>query len=324
AVIGMTIGTSFSLAMVLGPAIAYRFGLAGIFYLTAALAVLGIIILYLVIPNPLKERFHADSEAKSSLFKSVLANPHLQRLDIGIFCQHFMLTATFFAIPMILREQVNLGHLSEQWHFYLPLLVTSFILMVPCIILAEKKRLMKPIFLLSVLVTSIAQFLLAFYNLNWLDLCLLMFIYFVAFNILEASLPSLISKQANPRHKGTAMGIYSSGQFLGIFAGGSCAGIIYQWQGSKGIFVVNALIASLWFMIALYMKPDVYLSTLIVPYPSSAEKEEALIRDLLKLDGIKEVAISREEAVLYLHIDKALYKTGCAEALITLHRQNTQ
>lgn len=319
AVIGMTIGTSFSLAMVLSPAITHRFGLSGIFYLTAFLSILGILLLNIVIPNPLKERFHSDSETNPALFRSVMSNFNLQRLNLGIFCQHFILTATFFSIPMILRDQVIQGHLTQQWHFYLPLMICAFILMIPFIIVAEKKKMMRGIFLIAVFITAFTQGLLAIYSHYWSVLCLLMLCYFIAFNFLEASLPSLISKQASPNNKGTAMGIYSTCQFLGIFAGGTIAGILYQIQGSQIIFITNAVIALLWFLIALSMKLNVNLSTLILPFPAHHAKESIIIKELLNLSGVKEAAISREEEVAYLRIDKTLYKNGSAEAILTLH-----
>jgi MFS family permease len=317
AVIGMSIGTSFSLAMVISPAIAAHFGLAGIFYLTLVLALLGLILLLGLIPTPIKERFHSDSEAKASLFKSVFCNRHLQRLNLGIFSQHLILTATFFTIPMILREQVYAGHLTQQWHFYLPLIVGSFLVMVPFIILAEKKKLMKSIFLASVLCMAICQGLLCFYSLNWLALCLSLFFYFVAFNFLEASLPSLISKQANSTNKGTAMGIYSTFQFLGIFVGGSLAGIIYQWSGSQGIFIFNTLIACLWFFIAVFMKPATNLSTLILNYTFSKNNHELLLAELLKVKGVREVAFSEEKGVIYLRVEKDNYLDESAEKIIS-------
>lgn len=250
AVLGMTIGTSFSAAMVMGPAIAHHFGLSGIFYLTCGLALTGLLLLHLVIPTPLKEHFHSDSEANPSLFKSVFFNKTLQKLNLGIFCQHFILTATFYALPLILNLQMKQGHLGQQWHFYLPLILASFILMLPFIILAEKKNQMNNVFLSSVLTTAAAQGLLSFVHHSWFFLCLMMFCYFIAFNILEASLPSLVSKRAHPNNKGTAMGIYSTSQFLGIFAGGVTAGIVYSLGGSSGIFLTNALISMLWFVIA--------------------------------------------------------------------------
>ncbi|MFI4918559.1 MAG: MFS transporter [Legionellales bacterium] len=316
AVIGMTIGTSFSLAMIISPALTQHYGLSGIFYLTAFLALMGILLLHWVIPNPLQERFHADSEASPSLVRAVLKNPQLQRLNLGIFCQHFILTATFFSIPMILSQQVSQGHLTQQWHFYLPLMVCSFILMIPFIILAEKKKSMKSIFLLSVLVIALSQALLAFCYPSWFILCALMFFYFIAFNFLEASLPSLISKQANPNNKGTAMGIYSTGQFLGIFAGGSLAGILYQWSGSRSIFITNACVAGLWFMLSLAMKPNAYLATLILHYPAHGESTNEIIAKLLTVTGIKEVVFVPENQSLFLRIDKEHYAAGSAEAIL--------
>lgn len=314
AVIGMTIGTSFSLAMVISPAISSQYGLAGIFYLTAFLAVLGLLMLHLVIPNPLKEPFHADSEASRSLFKPVLHNKHLQRLNLGIFCQHFILTATFFAIPYILSAQVKLGVLSQQWHFYLPLMVFSFVCMIPFIVLAEKKQRMKLVFVLSVLITACTQLLLAFTSQNWYSLCLLMFIYFISFNILEASLPSLVSKQASPSSKGTAMGVYSTSQFMGLFVGGSLAGILYQWNASQGIFIINFVLGLVWFFAALGMTPHVYFTTLLIPYPANQPIDSSTFAALLKIPGVTEVA--RNEGSLHLRIDKQYYAPGSAEAVL--------
>lgn len=316
AVIGMTIGTSFSLAMVISPAITSYFGLSGIFYLTSILAIAGIILLYLVIPAPAKEQFHADSEANITLLKPVLHNWHLQRLNIGIFCQHFILTATFFAIPILLSHQIQQGHLTQQWHFYLPLMLFSFILMIPFIIVAEKKKMMKAVFFISVLFTALTQGLLALTCQDWYSLCLLMFVYFVAFNILEASLPSLVSKQASPNTKGTAMGIYSTSQFLGIFAGGSLAGILYQWHSSQGIFIVNMLLGCLWLLVTVFMRPDVYLSTLILHYSKLGNDVPNLMNKIQSLSGVKEVVYSEDEEILYIRIDKEHYVTGSAEQIL--------
>lgn len=319
AVIGMTIGISFSLAMVISPALSHYSGLAGIFYLTAFLAIAGIALLHLVIPNPKKECFHADSEANLSLFKPVIKNRHLQRLNVGIFCQHFILTSTFFAIPILLGHHVKQGHLSQQWHFYLPLMLFSFVVMIPFIVVAEKKKRMKMVFVSSVLFSTIAQFLLAFTCQDWYSLCLLMFVYFIAFNILEATLPSLISKQANPKSKGTAMGIYSTSQFLGIFAGGSLAGILYQWHNSQGIFIINALLGLIWFSVAIFMKPNVYVSTLILHYSPHPEEENSLITALLTVNGVNEVALSKEEQVIYIRVNKDQYLPGSAEQILSSH-----
>lgn len=315
AVIGMTIGLSFSLAMVISPAITHHYGLSGIFYLTTLLALLGLFLLHAVIPTPRQECFHADSETKASLLKNVLSNRHLQRLNAGIFFQHFILTATFYVIPILLQQQVRQGNLIQQWHFYLPLMFFSFVFMVPFILLAEKKRQMKSVFTISVLLTGLTQLLLGLFAQHWLGLCALMFVYFVTFNVLEASLPSLVSKQAEANSKGTAMGIYSSSQFLGIFAGGALAGIIYQQGGSTSVFIANAILGLIWLSIAFFMKPDVYLSTLIITYPTTKDDNE-LIKRLKDLAGVKEAVIAKEEKVIYLRVDKAHYKEGSVVKLL--------
>ncbi len=254
AVIGMSIGVSFSLAMIISPAIALYTGLSGIFFLTMILALLGLLLLHLVIPNPSSAHHPV---VRQGLFLQALANRHLQRLNIGIFCQHFILTATFFAIPFLLQEQMHLNHLSEQWHFYLPLMIFSFLLMIPCLLIAEKKHQVKSLFVGSTLITGLCQLTLAFTCSHWHALCGLLFTYFVVFNNLEALLPSLVSKQANPESKGTAMGIYSSSQFLGLFAGGVTAGIVYPFAGHQGIFIVNSLLALLSLVTAYYLQISV-------------------------------------------------------------------
>lgn len=316
AIIGVTIGLSFSVAMVVSPAITHHFGLAGIFYLTATMAFAGLLMLHTIIPSPKKEPFHNDTEVNPKMIGKILKDKHLQRLNAGIFFQHLILTSTFFAIPLVLQQQLKQGHLALQWHFYLPLMVSAFLMMVPFIILAEKKRVVKPVFIASVTIIGLSQFILALTYNNWLCICGFMFLYFVAFNVLEASLPSLVSKQANITSKGTAMGLYSSCQFLGIFAGGALSGVIFQLSGYQGIFLVNGMIAIIWFFIAIYMKPNVYQLTLRLPYHKVDENEPRLISALLELTGVDDAIIAHEEAVIYLRVNKTTYQQGSAEKLI--------
>ena len=316
AVIGVTIGLSFSLAMVLSPAITHYFGLSGIFYLTTCFALLGLLLLHGVVPTPTKEIFHLDSEAQPAFFRQVLLNRHLQRLNIGIFCQHFILTSTFFSVPMLLQKQLQLGHLSQQWQFYLPLMLFAFLAMVPFIILAEKKQQMKCIFILSIALSSVAQLLLVFTYQSWIGICTLMFLYFMSFNILEATLPSLVSKQASSDCKGTAMGIYSTCQFLGIFAGGAIAGLLYQFHGTKSLFMLNAAIGFLWFGTALFMQPNAYQLTLTIAYPPNRIMDKKLQAIFKALPGVIYICLSPTEEVMYLRVDKAKYSSGAVEHLL--------
>lgn len=262
AVIGVTIGMSFSLSMVLSPAITHHFGLSGIFYLTSFLALLGLLMLHCCVATPTKEIFHADTEAVPSLLKQILRDSNLQKLNAGIFLQHLILTSTFFAIPLLLHKQLQMGHLLQQWHFYLPLMIISFICMIPLIIHAEKKQQMHRIFIGSVAALGLAQLLLSIAAQTLLSLGLLMFIYFTAFNFLEASLPAMISRQANITRRGTAMGVYSTCQFLGIFVGGSMAGILFQSGGIKAIFLTNTVLCAAWIRLAWTMPVGLAKSSL--------------------------------------------------------------
>ena len=249
AVIGMTIGISFGLAMVISPAITSSFGLSGIFSFTTGLTLLALVLLYTVIPTPKLESYHADSETNPSMIKTVLCDWSLQRLNISIFFQHCLFTSTFFMIPPLLKNQIVTGHVSQAWHFYLPIMLISFLLMIPLIMIGEKRKMTQPLFLGAIFMTFGAQFALIFTHTEWVMLCLILLIYLIAFNFLEATLPSLISKQAKRSMKGTALGVYSSSQFVGIFVGGSLAGVLFTLGGSKAIFFLNSIIALLWFII---------------------------------------------------------------------------
>lgn len=316
AVIGITIGISFSLAIVISPVIARHFGLTGIFNITACLAALGLLMVHTLIPIPSNQTFDANATVNAIRFKTVFSNSHLQRLNIGIFFLHLILTSTFFAVPMLLQQHIKQGQLSDSWHVYLPLMIFSFLAMVPCIVFAEKKRQMKFVFIASVSVTALSQWVLAFTYDSLFSLCTFMFTYFVAFNILEASLPSLVSKQAPVNSRGCAMGIYSSSQFLGIFAGGALSGILFQWLGYTGIFIINGSVSLLWLLIASYMQPLQYQLTLTIPYSKEIIDSANLSMQLNALAGVCHTSINPQEHVICLRVEKALYQEGSADKII--------
>ena len=217
---------------------------------------------------------------------------------------------------MLLKSIMASGQLSQQWHFYLPLMIGSFLLMIPFLTLSERKGHIKAVFLGSILVTGLCQGILAWQYETWVVLCALMFLYFVGFNILEASLPSLVSRQASPESKGTAMGVYSSSQFLGIFAGGAMAGVIYKYAGSQGIFLANGLVSLFWFVVACYLKPHCYEMTLLLPLPQKPIDLTKITHQLQTLPGVLDVVFSTEEKTLYVRVNKSLYAMGSAEHLM--------
>lgn len=316
AVVGISIGLSFSLAMVISPVLAKHSGLCGIFYFTALLALLAMVLLHLVIPTPKKDPFHERDIIQPAQFKQVLANRHLQRLNAGIFFQHLILTSTFYVLPLLLKQHIQAGQLSESWHFYLPLMIGAFIMMLPVIALGERRQAMKLVFMTAVSLTAVSQFLLIFLNQAWFWICSAMMLYFVAFNILEATLPSQISRQADSANKGTAMGVYSSSQFLGIFAGGALAGVVFQYTGSMGIFIFNSAISLLWLLIAAFMNPNAYELTLTIPLPHKEINNTDLQQALTQLAGVKSVSISHEEQKIFLRIAKNTYVKNSAEECI--------
>lgn len=316
AIVGSTIGMSFSLAIVISPYITKAFGLSGIFSITAILSIIGLLIIHTVIPTPKK----IDVNTNRIKFKEVFCNKHLMRLNVGIFFQHLILTATFFAVPMLLQEQIKLGKLTALWHFYLPLVIVSFIAMVPCIIFAEKKRKIKLVFNLSVSLILLTQACLIFTSGSLLNIGICLFVFFVGFNILEANLPSIVSKQANIENRGSAMGIYSSFQFLGIFVGGSLSGIIFHWHSYAGIFILNTIISLIWLYISSSMQPLQYQLVISIPYSKNITDKDGIINQLGSLDGVCHVTVSNQDNTVYLRVEKALYKDGSAEKILQIYK----
>lgn len=259
AVIGGSIGLSFNLALVISPPLALYGGLSGIFIVTLGLACLGLLLLKTVIPTPQKNTPHTSVSQKKRL-SHVLSNPALRRFNLGIFCQHAILTATFFILPLKLKAAIDTHALSTLWHFYLPTLVIAFLAAIPLILLAERRGKSRLVFSIAVGLTGLSQVILTDTTLSWPFFCAIMFVYFLAFNALEAMLPSLVSKQTSSDYKGTAMGVYSSCQFLGIFVGGSLSGLLYQHYESTGIFMMNAVIALLWLSTTASRKKKAELS----------------------------------------------------------------
>lgn len=244
ATLGVSIGMSFIVALIIGPIFYNWIGMSGIFWFTAALAILGIVILYYFVPQPSKS--YSTIETK---FITVLTNNQLLRLDIGILLLHFSLTALFVVLPLSLAKQVD-----AVWQVYIPVLSLSIVAMVPSIILAEKYNHMKLVFLTAISVLALSQLGLSYLHTNFIGIIIMLFLFFTAFNILEATLPSLISKLTSIDSKGTAMGVYSSAQFLGAFLGGISGGFLHQYYGSEAVFIICALLIFIWLILALSMK----------------------------------------------------------------------
>ena len=302
ALIGASIGASFAVSMVLGPMVNAWVGISGIFYGTAGLALIGILILYFIVPDPLHSHFHRDAQLKTSSLADVFKDKQLLRLDAGIFILHFVLMSLFLVMPLLLRDFVELPA-EKHWQVYLPVFAVSLILMVPFIIIAERKQAMKPVFIGAIIVTIVAT--LGFLGSHSSTIFILsLVLFFAGFNLLEASLPSLISKTADATQKGTAMGVYSSSQFFGAFAGGTVGGYAHQTWGIQGVYYAVLFALVFWLFLALTMKKPSFLSTYLL------NVDDVSVEQLLAVDGVVEATIIDDEnesgLVAYLKVKKRI------------------
>jgi len=313
AMVGITIGASFMIALVAGPILANFIGVAGIFWLMVGLALVGIAITEFIVPQPRLLRVHRDAETVPGLIGSVLRNAELLRLDIGVFALHALLTASFLVVPGLLHGTLDVP-LHNQWIVYLPVLVVSVVVMVPAIIVAEKYRRMKGVFVASVAALVLSQVMLYFGAHNFYALLAALTVFFSAFNIMEASLPSLITKAAPPDAKGTATGLYSSLQFLGIFVGGVVGGWANQAGGSAGVFVLTTVIALIWLLAAATMAQPSYLTTRLMPIADGRDSESLAAR-LRQVPGVAEAVVIAEEKLAYLKVDSKSFDAAMAQSL---------
>ena len=302
--IGMSIGLSFALALVFGPMLHGWFGVEGIFWITAILALGGIGVAKLGVPTPILSRFHRDAEVELSWFRQALADPQLLRLDIGIFILHFILVSMFVVMPVVLRDQLGFS-LEQHWQLYLPALFFGVLTMVPFIILAEKKRKIKQVLIGAIFVLSVSQLGLPLFTDSLVGFGIMLWLFFSAFNLLEASMPSLVAKLAPAAHKGTAMGAYSTSQFLGVFLGGLTGGTLSEFYGISGVASFNVMLLMVWAGLAITMKkPFFFTSYLLKVGEVTEEKADEILKELSGVSGVVDVTVIAEDGIAYLKIDK--------------------
>lgn len=251
--VGITIGFAFVIAIVIGPGLAALIGVSGIFWLTAVLALLGIVVVLALVPRPSTTNAHTSIKAVPASFLRILSNRELLRLDLGIFALHAILTASFLALPDLLTR---LFHLTADHSVivYLPVLVASVVVMIPTVIVAEKGERMKEVFLVTIAVLLASILALILGETSTIAVIIAMIAFFSAFNVMEAMLPSLVTRFAPSEAKGTATGVYSSLQFFGIFVGGAVGGVAASLGGSHGVFIFAAIVAFLWLVVAVAMQ----------------------------------------------------------------------
>lgn len=237
AIIGITIGFSFGLAMIIGPLLESHFKLQGIFGFTFLFAVIGIILLYSVFPK-LKKSLNLLYETKPhqsivQLFSAILWNRNLQCLNVGILCLHALFSSCFLFIPRLILEMFPLS-VHQSWKVYAPVLIGAVLLMTPFVRRADKTQKLQSLLLSAIFVFALSILGLLIVQ-SKIGVYLGLTLFFAAFNILESLLPSFVSQLVESSQRGTALGVYSTSQFLGIFLGGAIGGSMQQTFGLFGI-----------------------------------------------------------------------------------------
>ncbi|MCG2633988.1 MAG: MFS transporter [Gammaproteobacteria bacterium] len=308
ALIGMSIGASFLLSMVLGPVLGAWVGLQGLFWLTGALA-LGAMGALAMVPTPVVTRRHRDTQVVPRELLSVFANSTLLRLDLGIFILHMVMTATFVALPLMLLQKHGLG-IVDHWQLYVPVMLLSVLGMFPLVLLAEKHRRIREVSIFAIVLMLLSEAVLALFGgQSYGVLYATLVFYFVGFNVLEASMPSMISKVAPAGNRGSAMGVYSTFQFLGAFLGGGSGGWLMGAYGPSAVFTfcVGALLV--WVVLNYSLPPLPHLSTHLFRLDGAADGAQIslLTERLGGIPGVEEVMVVAGEGVAYLKVDSRLF-----------------
>jgi MFS family permease len=303
AMIGSTIGATFALSLVASPWLNHVIGVPGIFALTGVLALAAIGVVYGVVPAaPAPPQRHERRGFPA--FWQVFKDPQLLRLNYGILALHATLMAMFISVPFSLRA-AGLG-VAQHWQVYLPVLLGSFVLMLPAILRARKAGQVKAVFVGSVMLLLAGHLAMPWLmDSVWL-IALFLLVFFTPFNVLEASLPSLISRIAPPGAKGMAIGIFSSVQFFGAFLGAAAGGFLYGRWGSAGIVVFDTTLLVIWLALAIGMKVPATLNTRVYTIPElDRDRANGLTAQLRTVPGVHEARVAADERRAYLRVDSA-------------------
>jgi predicted MFS family arabinose efflux permease len=251
AMIGSTIGASFAVSLILSPWLNRVIGVPGIFAMTGVLVLAAMGVVYGFVPDPLGERRRGERSGIQQ-FLHTLRDPQLARLNFGILALHAVLMALFIAVPFELRA-AGLP-VDQHWVVYLPVMAGSFVLMLPAILGAGKPERLKGVLIASIAVLLAGQLAMPWLTSGVWPIAIFLLLFFTAFNVLEATLPTLVSKLAGPGGRGTAIGVFASIQFFGTFLGAAAGGYLYGRWGTAGVVILDTALLVMWLMVALGMR----------------------------------------------------------------------
>jgi len=303
ALVGVSIGASFMLSLVLGPWLYALIGLAGLFYLSLVLSLLGIVLILFAVPNIVQHTFRRDTTPSLQALGAVLKDTRLRFLNISVLLLHASLTALFVTVPSLLIQQFDFSLAQHSW-LYIVIMGVAFIGMIPLVIIAESKNKMKEVLVIVLVLLGVSSISLHWAPYLWVFGALL-WLYFVGFNSLEAVLPSLVSKLAPVGYRGTAMGVFSTHQFMGSFLGGVSGGWLLQYHPEGGVFWVVGVVFLAWSLVCLTQPAPRQLSSIAFSLPKMTNEEVTKLADQLsEIQGVEGMQIFEDEQTAYLKVDK--------------------
>ncbi|MFL6564429.1 MAG: MFS transporter [Burkholderiales bacterium] len=315
AMIGSTIGLMFALSLVGAPVLYRWIGMEGLFALTGVLSLVAMWIVRTQVPEP-PARASAPVKAPGAAARRL--EPDLLRLNAGIFILHILLYAMFVVVPSVLVQD-GLA-LPQHWKLYLPVVLASFVAMVPAILYADRRNGAKSVLLASVGLLLAVEVALMFVQRSVAAIALLMFGFFVAFNVLEAMLPSLVSRVAPAEGRGAAIGVYNTTQTLGVFFGGVVGGWVASHYGASGVFATCATLALAWLVLAVGMRPirrevnEVSSLTLSI---ASGVNPEGLREALASVRGVRQVEVLVHERIARIQVVPGQWDERSVRKLVT-------
>ena len=299
--IGMSVGGSFVLALILGPVLASWTGLSGLFWITSGLGLLALVIAVTLVPA-VRASSHKAPLSRRQRMARVLGNPVLMRLNVGILVLHAVMTCSFVVVPLWLHERLGFD-MAQHSLLYLAVLVAGFLAMVPLIIRSERRGFLG-VKRLAIGLLLVAELLLAFFAQHIWQFVLALFVFFTAFNLLEALLPSLVGRAAPAGTKGTSMGVYSTAQFLGVFLGGQLGGLALQFGDGSWAFIGGAVLVLGW-LLALIGMPALPRMDNRVLALAGREHDSIWLERLHNVEGVIEAVLVPEEGIALLKVDPA-------------------
>lgn len=317
--IGVSLGITFAVSLILGPIIAHTLGLHVLFWIIALLAFIGIIIILTIVPvtNSNKATKNKFIDSRFGLTK-VLMEARFIKLNAGIMLLHTLLMSSFIALPILMKKSELAS--DTHWKVYLIIMLLSFIAVVPVMIYAEKHRRMKRVFMSSIAILLLSELLLWLSGGNSWVIIGGMQLFLAAFNVMESILPSWISKESPEDYRGAIMGVYSTSQFIGVAIGGSLGGWLYDIKGEHLIFIFGIWLTVFWFLISSTMKEPTYVSSLKIKVPSLLIKDSSIQYYIEGLPGVVKAKIVPEEMSAYITVDLKYTSREQLEALITLRK----